>query len=71
MYLNEVVICFNRVAREGKERRRKWAQRITPRPSKVVEGVADEPQPETNQQSMANIGMLPDDIVQLLAAREK
>lgn len=67
-----------RVIREGKERRRKWAQRKTPRKSKGGEGdrkedeelkVAEEAEPE--KESLVQGGMLPSDIVELLAAREK
>lgn len=62
-----------RVVREGKERRRQWAQRITPRPSQgqKVENVQDVTDSETQNESVGNKGMLPNDIVELLAAREK
>ncbi|KAK9948748.1 hypothetical protein M0R45_004312 [Rubus argutus] len=60
-----------RVAREGKERRRKWAQKKTPRPSTMVESVQDASETETHQESMGTAGMLPPNIVELLAAREK
>ncbi|MED6120595.1 hypothetical protein PIB30_022254 [Stylosanthes scabra] len=65
-----------RVAREGKERRRKWAQKLTSRPSKESKDTAQavdddvsgsEPQHTSNPAS----GFLPDDIVKMLAAREK
>ncbi|XP_057759023.1 uncharacterized protein LOC130979579 [Arachis stenosperma] len=65
-----------RVAREGKERRRKWAEKLTPRQSKeskdTAQGEEDdvlgsEPQHNSNPAS----GFLPDDIVKMLAAREK
>ncbi|KAK2986489.1 hypothetical protein RJ640_012169 [Escallonia rubra] len=57
-----------RVAREGKERRRQWAQKLTPRPSSGDQGVTET---ERNEESENNGGMLPDDIVKLLAAQEK
>ncbi|KAJ1415243.1 hypothetical protein SESBI_18197 [Sesbania bispinosa] len=61
-----------RVIREGKERRRTWAQNLTPRPSKAGENAQDvstaKPQEESNNTSA---GFLPDNIVQMLAAREK
>ncbi|XP_062010888.1 uncharacterized protein LOC133727311 [Rosa rugosa] len=60
-----------RVAREGKERRRKWAQKKTPRKA-TVESVQDVSENETHQESsMGPAGMLPPNIVELLAAREK
>ncbi|KAF5736098.1 hypothetical protein HS088_TW14G00232 [Tripterygium wilfordii] len=62
-----------RVVREGKERRRQWAQKLTPRPSKGSkegESVQDR-ETETEEQSLDGKGMLPHDIVELLAAREK
>ncbi|KAH7566493.1 hypothetical protein JRO89_XS08G0171700 [Xanthoceras sorbifolium] len=65
-----------RVVREGKERRRLWAQRKTPRPSKggerkEGEGTQDVAEAEPEEESTANGGMLPSEIVELLAAREK
>ncbi|PON54077.1 UDP-N-acetylmuramoyl-L-alanyl-D-glutamate-2, 6-diaminopimelate ligase [Parasponia andersonii] len=60
-----------RVAREGKERRRIWAQRKTPKPSKEAESVQDVAQTENPDEPSGRAGMLPDEIVQLLAAREK
>ncbi|GFQ01925.1 hypothetical protein PHJA_002336400 [Phtheirospermum japonicum] len=61
-----------RVAREGKERRRQRAQKLTPR-SLPKEGKSkkDETETETHEDSEGNKGMLPDDIVKLLAANEK
>ncbi|KAJ7944370.1 UDP-N-acetylmuramoyl-L-alanyl-D-glutamate--2, 6-diaminopimelate ligase [Quillaja saponaria] len=60
-----------RVIREGKERRRQWAQKITPRKSKKSESLQGVSETETQQQSDASKGMLPDDIVKMLASREK
>ncbi|QCD90960.1 uncharacterized protein LOC114169033 [Vigna unguiculata] len=60
----------SRVVREAKERRRKWAQNITPRPSKagkISQNVIDS---EPQQKPKAADGFLPEDIVQMLAARE-
>ncbi|CAK9151534.1 unnamed protein product [Ilex paraguariensis] len=60
-----------RIVREGKERRRQWAQKLTPRPSSASDTVQDRIETETHEETQNNKGMLPDDIVQLLAAREK
>ncbi|KDP31841.1 hypothetical protein JCGZ_12302 [Jatropha curcas] len=61
-----------RISREGKERRRLWAQRKTARPSKVVdESVQDVMETEMEKEPLGAGEMLPNDIVQLLAAREK
>ncbi|XP_062102268.1 uncharacterized protein LOC133812333 [Humulus lupulus] len=63
-----------RVARERKERRRLWAQRKTPKgpkPSQEVESVQDVPQTENPNEPSGREGMLPNEIVQVLAAREK
>lgn len=60
-----------RVVREGKERRRKWAQKITPRPSKAGEKSQDVEDTEPQQESNTAAGFLPESIVQMLAAREK
>ncbi|KAL6521636.1 hypothetical protein OROGR_018205 [Orobanche gracilis] len=60
-----------RVAREGKERRRKWAQKLTPRSLPKEENPKNEIESETPEESQDNKGMLPDDIVKLLAAGEK
>ncbi|CAI0458531.1 unnamed protein product [Linum tenue] len=62
----------SRVAREGKALRRKWAERKTPRPSKKGEqGVQDAVETKEDEESVAAKGMLPSNIVQQLAAREK
>lgn len=62
-----------RVVREGKERRRLWAQKKTPGPSKKVESVQsqDVSETETPIEPSGREGMLPNEIVQLLASREK
>ncbi|KAK7406610.1 hypothetical protein VNO78_08239 [Psophocarpus tetragonolobus] len=61
-----------RVVREGKERRRRWAQKLTPRPTKTVEKSQDVDGSEPQQESNTTVaGFLPDNIVQMLAAREK
>ncbi|KAK4426339.1 hypothetical protein Salat_1402400 [Sesamum alatum] len=60
-----------RVVREGKERRRKWAQKLTARSLPKEESVRDEEETETHKESQANKGMLPDEIVKILAEREK
>ncbi|KAI6695313.1 hypothetical protein NL676_023023 [Syzygium grande] len=63
-----------RVTREGKERRRLWAQRKTPRPSKKPKDdqeIAENGIEEDGNESPERRGMLPNEIVNLLAAREK
>ncbi|KAH9711635.1 UDP-N-acetylmuramoyl-L-alanyl-D-glutamate-2 6-diaminopimelate ligase [Citrus sinensis] len=60
-----------RILREGKERRRLWAQRKTSRPSKVGEGIQDVAKIEPENESLGRAGMLPSDIVEMLAAQEK
>ncbi|KAF3438865.1 hypothetical protein FNV43_RR17140 [Rhamnella rubrinervis] len=60
-----------RIVREGKERRRLWALRKTPRPIQDVESVQDVTESETHSEPMASGSMLPNDIVELLTAREK
>uniref|UniRef100_A0A7N0UC13 Uncharacterized protein n=1 Tax=Kalanchoe fedtschenkoi TaxID=63787 RepID=A0A7N0UC13_KALFE len=60
-----------RVKREGKERRKKWADRITPRPSRAEEVIQDEESKASEEEAANNQGMLPMEIVNLLAAREK
>ncbi|KAL0461497.1 UNVERIFIED_CONTAM: hypothetical protein Slati_0037300 [Sesamum latifolium] len=60
-----------RVVREGKERRRKWAQKLTARSLPKEESRRDEEETESLEESQANKGMLPDEIVKMLAEREK
>lgn len=60
-----------RVVREGKERRRLWAQKLTPRPSKKDASSKDAVEDEKQQEFLGRDGMLPDDIVKVIAAREK
>ncbi|WCJ31021.1 hypothetical protein M5689_012539 [Euphorbia peplus] len=61
-----------RVVREAKERRRQWAQKKTPRPPKVDESKQNVVESEPDQEEpLGTGGMLPNDIVELLAAREK
>lgn len=60
-----------RILREGKERRRIWAQRKTPRPSRVGEDIQDVAKIELEKESSGRAGMLPSDIVEMLAAQEK
>lgn len=72
--LNFILIPPHRVVREGKERRRLWAQRKTPRTSKGDKAMQDlaESEPEkTQKEALDGSGMLPNDIVEMLAAREK
>ncbi|KAL2499749.1 hypothetical protein Adt_25299 [Abeliophyllum distichum] len=59
-----------RVVREGKQRRRKWAEKLTPRPSRRDGRTINKSKTETNEESLDNEGMLPDDVVQHLAANE-
>ncbi|KAL3833398.1 hypothetical protein ACJIZ3_008134 [Penstemon smallii] len=60
-----------RVVREGKERRRQWAQKLTPRSLPKEKSTKDEAETETREEYQENKGMLPDDIVNFLATREK
>ncbi|KAL4369199.1 hypothetical protein GQ457_05G013200 [Hibiscus cannabinus] len=60
-----------RVLREGKERRRLWAQRKTQRQSAKVENGQEDAEAEIDEESQAKKGMLPTDIVEMLASREK
>ncbi|KAI5665862.1 hypothetical protein M9H77_15715 [Catharanthus roseus] len=60
-----------RVLREGKERRRKWAEKLTPKPVQEEESIEDSKEIESQEEFRDNKGMLPDEIVKLLAAREK
>ncbi|CAK9315204.1 unnamed protein product [Citrullus colocynthis] len=60
-----------RVVREGKERRRLWAEKKTPRPSKKGEIVEDLAEPCRDNDQIIKLGMLPSNIVQLLVDREK
>ncbi|XP_057967892.1 uncharacterized protein LOC131157612 isoform X2 [Malania oleifera] len=60
-----------RIVREGKERRRQWAQKKTPRQSGGGESAIGLVDNETPQRPLGSDGMLPNDIVELLAAREK
>ncbi|GAB4847075.1 hypothetical protein Ancab_026085 [Ancistrocladus abbreviatus] len=64
-----------RVIREGKELRKKWAERLAPRPrpqpQSSDEVKKNELETEARRESQINDGMLPEDIVNLLAAREK
>ncbi|XWS45339.1 hypothetical protein CRYUN_Cryun15aG0128000 [Craigia yunnanensis] len=60
-----------RVVREGKERRRLWAQMKTPRQSATVENGREEVETETDEESQAKKGMLPTNIVEMLASHEK
>lgn len=66
MVFNICVSC--RVSREKKERRRKLAQRLTPRPSKKVKGSQDVSETKTEQASTEELNFLPDNIVQMIAA---
>ncbi|GAB2279695.1 hypothetical protein Dimus_014337 [Dionaea muscipula] len=59
-----------RVIRERKDWRRKQAQKLTPRAKPVEKQVEHETKAE-NQESQNDGGMLPQDIVNLLAANEK
>ncbi|KAE9466918.1 hypothetical protein C3L33_01179, partial [Rhododendron williamsianum] len=67
--INHGPLC--RIAREGKDRRRQWAQKKTPRKPPRAENILDVIEPESTKESQDNAGMLPNDIVKLLAAREK
>ncbi|XP_057481878.1 uncharacterized protein LOC130768781 [Actinidia eriantha] len=60
-----------RVVREGKQRRRGWGQKKTPKKPRSHDNIRDDVETERNQESLDNGGMLPNEIVKLLAAREK
>ncbi|VFQ76468.1 unnamed protein product [Cuscuta campestris] len=65
-----------RVVREAKERRRKWAEKLTPRPKQNKKAAKDETEskphsPEESEGITTGGGMLPDSIVQMLVSREK
>ncbi|KAK9091427.1 hypothetical protein Sjap_024604 [Stephania japonica] len=61
-----------RVLQEGKERRRRWAQRKTYRASKDDNGnEVTETELELHKETPDKRGMLPDEIVNALVAREK
>ena len=60
-----------RVVRGRKERRRLWAQRKTPRQSARVENGQEDAETETDENSQTKKGMLPTNIVEMLASREK
>ncbi|XP_010906577.1 uncharacterized protein [Elaeis guineensis] len=61
---------IRRVAREGKERRRQWAQRKA-QPKSSKEHTAEIKEMEQQQEAPYIPGMLPSNIVEALAAREK
>lgn len=67
--------CPYRVTREGKERRKRWAQRRTSsKPDKKApKEVEDEDtkQSEENEETNTMPGMLPTSVIEILAAREK
>ncbi|CAI9752816.1 unnamed protein product [Fraxinus pennsylvanica] len=60
-----------RVVREGKQRRKKWAEKLTPRPSRRDGSTKNKTKTKTDEESQDNKGMLPADIVQHIAANEK
>ncbi|XP_073063004.1 uncharacterized protein [Primulina eburnea] len=60
-----------RVFREGKERRKKLMQKLTSKHLQKGQVTSDKAIIETHEKSHDNKGMLLDDIVKLLAAREK
>ncbi|KAK9105873.1 hypothetical protein Scep_022717 [Stephania cephalantha] len=60
------------VLQEGKERRRRWAQRKTSRASKDDDGKeVTKTELELHEETLDKRGMLPDEIVNALVAREK
>lgn len=62
-----------RIIREEKERRRKFARNITPRPPKADANSQDvsDPEPEPEREANTAVGFLPKNIVQMLEAKEK
>ncbi|KAF8691319.1 hypothetical protein HU200_040446 [Digitaria exilis] len=67
--------CTCRVTQEGKERRKRWAKRRTSsKPNKKApKEVEDEDtrQSEENEETHTMPGMLPNSVIEMLAAREK
>lgn len=61
---------FYRVTQEGKERRRLWAQRKTQQ-SSAGGGAVEVSENKLHQETQDTLEMLPNDIVNLLASREK
>ncbi|KAL9272555.1 hypothetical protein AKJ16_DCAP17478 [Drosera capensis] len=64
------LVSHSRVIRERNERRRKLTQKLTPQAKSGEEPVEHEKKAET-QETQNDAGMLPQDIVNLLAAKEK
>ncbi|MQM09291.1 hypothetical protein Taro_042159 [Colocasia esculenta] len=62
-----------RVSQEGKERRRKWAQRKTQQSNRAqdVHVIHDVAETELQEEAQITHGMLPTNVVELLAARER
>ncbi|KAD6795948.1 hypothetical protein E3N88_06844 [Mikania micrantha] len=69
MTSDAIIYLLIRVLREGKERRRRWAEKLTPREPRLNKDIPDED--ETVTLTPTSKGMLPDEIVKLLAANEK
>jgi hypothetical protein len=72
------MLWYCRVAKEGKERRRKWAQKKTAAKSEKKSDNAisnketdDDHLEQEPEEKQVIPGMLPKDIVDILAAREK
>jgi len=69
------MFCPCRVTREGKERRKRWAQRRTSsKPDKQApQEIEDQDahQGEENEETHTVPGMLPRSVIEMLAAREK
>jgi hypothetical protein len=65
--------CPCRVTQEGKERRKRWAQRRTSsKPDNPVpEETEDQDINQENEETHTIPGMLPSSVIEMLAAREK
>ena len=69
------MLCPCRVTREGKERRKRWAKRRTSsKPDKQAPQEIEDQyahQSEENEETQTMPGMLPSNVIEMLAAREK
>ena len=69
------MFCPCRVTREGKERRKRWAKRRTSsKPDKQAPQEIEDQyahQSEENEETQTMPGMLPCNVIEMLAAREK
>jgi hypothetical protein len=65
-------MCPCRVTREGKERRKRWAQRRTSsKPDKKAPKEVEDESTKQSEETDTMPGMLPTSVIEILAAREK